>query len=184
MIRSTVTLTIAVALAIPVAAAADEKVKGFAEWRRGDVIIVEGQRAHAGTRFKGRGITNLGSIPLGYEVEAESDLQADGTILASEIGAKPNGDTMFEGDVLRATNEIEGVWVSEGRLFEPGEEGEDNTIGKLVSSGQRVDRVHGIMRRLIPPYVDYDRDLRVHVVDTENGTRRRWGTVRSGCIPA
>lgn len=169
MVRNTFAIAMAVALVIPATAAAEEKVKGFAEWRRGDVIIVEGQRvrAHAGTRFKGSGITDLGSIPLGYEVEAEGDLQADGAILAREIEAKPNGDAMFEGDVLQATNEIEGVWVSQGRMFEPGAEGEEITIGKLVNSGQRADRVRSIMRRLTPPYVDYDRDLRVHVVDTE-----------------
>ncbi|HJO02350.1 MAG TPA: M48 family metalloprotease [Acidobacteriota bacterium] len=169
MAHSTVALALALGLTIPATALAEEKVKGFAEWRRGDVIVVEGQlvRADASTQFKGRGITGLGSIPLGYEVEAEGDLQADGAILAREIEAKPNGDAMFEGDVLQATNEIEAVWVGQGRMFEPGEDGDDTTIGRLADSVPRADRVRAIMRRLVPPYVDYDEQVRVHVVATE-----------------
>ncbi len=169
MFRRSLTLALVLALAVPVAAAAEEKVKGFAEWRRGDEIVVEGQRVrvHPGTRFRGRGITNLGSIPLGYEVEAKGDLQADGAILAREIEAKPNGDAMFEGDVLTATNEIETVWVNQGRMFEPGEDGDETTVGRLADSGQHADRVRSIMRRLVPPYVDYDKQVRVHVVETD-----------------
>ncbi len=169
MLRRTLMLAVVMALAVPTFAAAEETVKGFAEWRRGNEIVVEGQRVrvHSGTRFKGRDITDLGSIPLGYEVEAKGDLQPDGAILAREIAAKPNGDAMFEGDVLAATNEIEDVWVNQGRMFEPGEDGDEITVGRLADSGQHADRVRSIMQRLVPPYVDYDKQVRVHVVETD-----------------
>lgn len=170
MLRRTLVVTLVLLAVIPAAdATAEDTVKGYAEFRYGDILIVEGQRvrAHAGTRFKGGGINGLDSIPLGYEVEAKGERDDDGVIVAREIKSKPNGAAMFEGDVLAATNEIEQVWVREGRMFEPDEEGNKKTIGRLLRDGPYVRRVERIMRQLTPPYVDYDEQVRVHVVETE-----------------
>lgn len=144
-------------LVVPtVASAVADRAKGYAEYRRGDVLIVEGQRvrATAATRVEGDGIAGLDSIPLGWEVEVDGERDAAGVIGARQIEAKPNGRAMFEEDVLEATDEIEAIWLREGRMFEPGESGETTTIGRIVETGPRVDRVRTIMRRHAPPYVD------------------------------
>ena len=169
MVRRTVLLSLAFILASPVPPAlAEDKVNGYAEWRRGATLIVEGQlvRVHAGTRFAGNDVRSIGAIQLGYEVEVRGDRDASGVIIAREIKAKPNGDAMFESDVIEATNEIEDVWVGQGRMFEPGKDGSQRTVGSIIETGPQAERARGIMRRLTPPYVDFDRQVRVHLVDT------------------
>ncbi len=170
MLRSVVGLVLVLAVVVPVLGATNEEhVKGYAEWRRGDILIVEGQlvRAHPGTQFKGDRIRGLDSIALGYEVEAKGERDKSGVIVAREIKAKPNGNAMFESDVLDATNEIERVWVDQGRMFEPGEDGSERTIGRIIESGPQADRVRAIVHRLAPPYLDAERQPRVYLVDTE-----------------
>lgn len=149
--------------------AEDARVKGYAEYRSAGAIVVEGQvvRAFAGTRLEGAAARGLDAIPLGYEVDARGERQADGTILAREVEAKANGDAMFESEVLAATNEIETIWVREGRMFDPDESGAGEDIGRLADGGAHAERVRRITRRLVPPYVDFDEHVRVHVVETD-----------------
>jgi Zn-dependent protease with chaperone function len=146
-----------------------EKISGYAEWRRGDQLIVDGQRvaAAAATKFKGKGITSLGGIPLGHEVEAKGYRLPDGVLLASEIEAKPNGSGLFEGDIRSATEEMEAQWLKAGAVFEEDEEGAEQIIGRIVTKGAHVDRVQRIVKRVTPPYID-PASLRVHVVDTKD----------------
>ena len=169
MMRATTLSVLTIVLAGGVLpASAEDTVKGYAEWRRGDTLTVEGQlvRVDADTRFVGDA-RSLEAVQLGYEVEAKGEREANGVIVARELKAKPNGDAAFEADVLGATNEIEQVWVTEGRMFEPAEDGSEQTVGGIIETGPAADRVRGIMRRLTPPYVDFDRQIRVHLVDTE-----------------
>jgi Zn-dependent protease with chaperone function len=170
-----------VALAGPVAQAqkppqAVEKVSGYAEWRRGNTIIVDGQRvvAEARTQFKGRGITSLESIPLGYEVESSGVRRSDGAILASVVEAKPNGNGLFEQEIRNATDEVEAKWLQAGAMVEPVGENKVQVVGKLVPSGPDVARVGAIIARVAPPYVKQDA-LRIHVVDT-----REWNAMAMG----
>jgi Zn-dependent protease with chaperone function len=146
-----------------------EKISGYAEWRRGDQLIVDGQRvaAAAATKFKGKGVTSLSGIPLGYEVEAKGYRLPDGVLLASEIEAKPNGSGMFEGDIRSATAEMEAQWLKAGAVFEEDDEGAEKIIGRIVTRGAHVDRVQRIVKRVTPPYID-PASLRVHVVDTKD----------------
>ncbi len=170
MLRRITVLSLIAILLSPVSPAmAEDKVKGYVEWLRGDTLIVEGQRVrvHAGTRYSGNDVRSFEELTLGYEIEAKGERDASGAIVAREIKSKPNGNAMFEGDVLEATNEIEQIWVRRGRMFEPDEEGEEQTIGRLIETGPQADRVRNIMRRLTPPYIDFDRQVRVHLVDTE-----------------
>lgn len=168
-------------------ALADEKIKGYAEYRRDGALIVEGQmvRATSGTRFDGPG--SLDDIPLGYEVEVRGERRADGTLMATRVEARPNGDAMFETDVLDATNEIEREWVQAGRMYEPLEDGSEEVIGRLVR-GNRLDRVTSIARRLTPPYVDFDRQVRVYLVQTDEWNAAAMGNgaiwVYSGLVDA
>ena len=140
----------------------------YAEWRQGDVVIVDGQRVrtNAATKFKGRRARRLEEIQLGDEITLKGVRAGDGTVLATEIEAKVNGDALFEDDVLAVSNEMEERWVDEGMMFEPIEDDEIEVIGELVTSGPRVDRVRRITGRLLPPYVAADA-VRVHVVDTK-----------------
>jgi Zn-dependent protease with chaperone function len=144
-----------------------ETVKGYAEYRNGDVLVIEGQRVrpHPG-KIKYRGVKSLEAIPLGFEAEAKGVRLPDGVILATEISAKPNGIAMYEGDVLNATNQIEQTWVQNKVMFEPIGDGKAKKIGDIKESGPEVDRVRGIMNRLRPPYVPAEA-LRVRVVVTE-----------------
>lgn len=146
-----------------------QKVAGYAEWRRADLLIVDGQRLRAttATKFKGKGITAIGAIPLGYEVEASGLRLPDGVIQLESIEAKPNGNAAFENDIRQTTDQMEATWLRAGRVYEPSEDGKEKTIGNLVGSGPHVARVQQIVSRVRPPYVAPDA-LRVHVVDTKD----------------
>lgn len=145
-----------------------EKLQGYAEWRKGGVLIVDGQRVRADshTRFKGKNIRSLSSIPLGYEVQVKGKRQSDGSVLADSIEAKPNGMALFEKDVLAASDQIEQAWVKDGMMFEPREDGSKRNIGRILESGPLVTRVRQLMARLVPPYVKPE-SLRVRVVETK-----------------
>ena len=124
-------LVILLVLLVPVAAvpvepakpAMDEKVEGYAEWQKGNLIIVDGQRVRPAQKVKYKKIGGLYDIHLGWEVKAKGTRAADGSLVAREIEAKPNGTAMFESEVLQATNEIEQIWVEEGKMFDPRDPG-------------------------------------------------------------
>lgn len=141
----------------------------YAEWRHDDALVVDGQlvRASAATKFKGRHATTIADIALGDEVKVKGVRQANGDVLAKEIEAKPNGDALFEDDVMAVTDEIEELWVEAGEMFESSDDdSEVEVIGELVERGRDVDRVQRITENLLPPYVSSE-DVRVYVVDTE-----------------
>ena len=60
------------------------KLDGYAEWRQGDALIVDGQRVRFATnaRFKGKDeVQSFAAIPLGWEVKVEGPRLIDGTVL-------------------------------------------------------------------------------------------------------
>jgi Zn-dependent protease with chaperone function len=144
------------------------EIQGYAEYRIGPALVVDGQRVVADdhTEFKGGTRRGLSQVPLGYEVKVKGSRRADGSILAAKVESKPNGTAMFEPDVVAATNEIERLWVQAGAMYSEGPRGRRETVGEIVEEGPDVARVRSIMARLVPPYVDASR-LRVRVVDTE-----------------
>jgi hypothetical protein len=152
-------------LALCGALAADDKVDGYAEWRHGDVLVVEGQRVRLarGGSVKGEGeARSFAGIPLGYEVKARGRRGDGGVIEAREVQAKPNGNALFENDLVQAFNQIEAQYRAKGRVFE----GEGKGYGRLVEEGPEVERVRGITARLVPPYLSPE-DFRVYVVDNK-----------------
>jgi hypothetical protein len=169
--RRAVSLVLFLCLALPAWAqkTKTEKLDGYAEWIRGEIVIVDGQRVTADgrTRFQGKEITSLRSIPQGYRVKLEGTRRPDGVLVASSVNASPNKSEIFEGEIKQATTEIENKWVSEGSLTETDENGKERIIGHLIASGQYVERANRIMTRLIPPYVNPS-GLRVHVVETKD----------------
>jgi Zn-dependent protease with chaperone function len=174
--RSMIALaTIPIYLALASSASPDSpartKVEGYAEYHRGNVLVVDGQRVVANDKTRlessgGRKLRNLQAIPLGYEVKVEGERQRDGSIVASKVEAKPDGMAMFEADVLTATNQIERMWVRAGEVYDEGRNGRRQVVGDIIDEGPEVARVRSIMARLVPPYVSA-RDLRVRVVDTK-----------------
>jgi hypothetical protein len=150
-------------------AAQTVKVEGYAEWRNGEVLIVEGQRvwlARDGT-FKGEGdATDFSSIPLGYEVKAEGTRLGNGIIMASKVEAKPNGDAMFEGDLVQAFNEIESQYIERGQVFQQDQNGNVQVIGKLLREGPQVVRARRIAANLTPLYLSPS-DFRVYVIEND-----------------
>jgi Zn-dependent protease with chaperone function len=152
------------------AAAKEEKLEGYAEWRQGGLLIVDGQRVKMApkSKFKGSGgAKDFGSIPLGFEVTVKGTRQEDGSVLATELEAKPNGNALFESDVKDATQQMEAMWLKEGAVVEPDQNGKMVSMGKLHTTGADVDRVRKIVARLIPPYLKAS-DFRVYVVENKD----------------
>jgi Zn-dependent protease with chaperone function len=155
--------------ALGTAGTKEEKLDSYAEFREGDVLIVDGQRVRlaTGADFKGRGeARDFASIPLGYEVKARGIRLADGTLLADELEAKPNGNALFENQVRSLTDEAEQSYRRAGNCFQEGSDGNRKTIGKLYERGPQVARVRRIMNRLLPPYIDPD-SVRVYVIEND-----------------
>jgi Zn-dependent protease with chaperone function len=145
-------------------AARGEKVDGYAEWRLGECLIADAQRVcpAPGLKFEGEGkATDFASIPLGYEVKAKGKRRTDGTLLAREIEAKPNGSALFEGEVRAATDQAEDQARRSGRFGEGKE-----SVGRLIESGPQVDRVRRIVDNLLPPYL-HPEDVRIYVIENK-----------------
>ena len=159
-----------VVLGSGVGMAADKvEVEGYAEWRDGEILIVDGQRVWliSGGQFKGAGeAQSFRDIPLGYEVKAEGTRAPNGMIVATKVEAKPNGDALFEGDLISAFNEIEAEYRRRGQVYEEDEDGRSESMGDLLEDGPYVERVRGIASRLTPPYLRVD-DFRFYVVDND-----------------
>jgi Zn-dependent protease with chaperone function len=145
----------------------EEKVEGYAEWRRDGCLLVDAQRVcvSSATKFKGEGgALRFEQIPFGYEVKAKGVRRDDGAIEASELEAKPNGAALFESDVLAATNAQEKAYLETGHMFEAADAQSVVDIGKIYTTGPMVDRVRRITGRLLPQHVEPER-VRVYVVD-------------------
>jgi Zn-dependent protease with chaperone function len=129
-------------------------------------LIVDGQRVrwHPQTRVKAKGITSMDAIPLGYEVSIRGTRLTDGSILANELEAKPNGLASFENEVRQAGTQVEQEWVREGMLFQF-YNGVRRNVGRVTDTGSDAERARGILRRLVPPYLQ-STEFRVRVVDT------------------
>ena len=167
---SLVALLIAAPFAAAPAAAKENsrgevKIEGYAEWRDGNTLVVDGQRVEAATaKLKLEGVKDWASIPLGYEIKVRGLRQPDGSVRALELQAKPNGSALFEGEVRSATDEAEAKFRRAGNFFEETGSGRMKVIGRLYDRGPRVDRVREIVDRLVPPYLAPD-GVRVYVIE-------------------
>jgi Zn-dependent protease with chaperone function len=145
-----------------------EKLNGYAEFRTGDTLIVDGQRVVAGPGMKvtGSKLSGLGSVPLGYEVKIEGRRDPAGTLVAGKVEAKPNGSDGKEQEIIAASDQAEKTWVDKKMMFEPGDSGKVTNIGEILESGPYVDRARRIMDKLRPSYLPANA-LRVRVVKTD-----------------
>ena len=141
-----------------------EKVDGYAEWHAGGCIIADAQRVcpAKGLKFKGEGeARSFDEVPLGYEFKAKGKRQRDGSLLAREVEAKPNGKAMFEGEVRAATDQAEAQARQAGRFGDA-----KAPVGKLVESGPQVERVRRIVDNLLPSHIPPE-SVRVYVIENK-----------------
>jgi Zn-dependent protease with chaperone function len=151
------------------------KLDSYAEWRRPGELVVDGQRVRAdlSTKWKGK-FTRVEDVPLGFEVRVQGARQPDGSILAREIDVRPNGHALFEADVQKGTDELEGLWLRAGEAFEADGRGNKKAIGDIERDGARVGRIERLVRRMAPPYLDQSR-VRVYVIDN-----KEWNAMAMG----
>jgi len=138
-----------------------EKISGYAEFKKGDTLVVDGQRVISGPKARA-----VADIPLGYEVTVSGHRDASGTVIADRVDAKPNAQDDTEKQIIAATDKAEQTWVERKMMFEPADSGKINKIGDILDSGPQVDRVRRVMDKLRPSYVPANA-LRVRVVQTD-----------------
>ncbi|MCX6553018.1 MAG: M48 family metalloprotease [Acidobacteria bacterium] len=145
-------------------AQAKETIQGYAEWRSGTVLVVDGQRVRPGerTRYTDR---RWDAIELGDEVKVEGERQPDGSFLARVVTAKANGTAVFEEDAIDQANQAEDEWLKAGEIADDEEDAAPPM--KIYERGRRVDRVRAIVNRLVPGYLDRDA-YRVYVIDSKD----------------
>ena len=147
-----------------------ESLDGYAEWRTGEFLVVDGQRVvlASGGKFKGEGeARSFAAIPLGYEVKARGSRRPNGLLVADEVEAKPNGSALFENELREGFDQMEQKFLREGRMYEEDEEsGKREDYGRLWTEGARVDRVRGMLNRLVPRYLKPE-DFRIYVVENK-----------------
>jgi Zn-dependent protease with chaperone function len=144
------------------------KVVGYLDFRKPGFLIVDAQRVAVGdkTAIHAGGIHRAADIPLGYEITAKGRRGADGTIVAAEIEAKPNGMAFLEKEVLAETAQTEKAYLQAKEVYEQGPDGKKQSIGALHDSGPKVERARRIVDRILPSYVD-PKKVRVYVVDNK-----------------
>ena len=140
----------------------------YAEWRRSGELIVDGQRVRASQRTQWHGgYSSIDAVPIGHEVYVTGTRQPDGTVLATDVAVRENGEALFERGVKQGTNQLESLWVRSGQAFEGDRRGRKVVFGTIEKDGPDVERVRRIVRRLAPPYVDSS-GLRVYVIDNKD----------------
>ena len=175
-----VALMVAPGVALPAAAQGkpkEEKAEGYLEYRDGETLVVDGQkvRTSAATKLKLKDqVADVDSIPLGFEVKAKGFRQPDGSLLAKELEAKPNGSAMFEKDVRNLTDQAESEYRRAGRFFNQLEGGRTETVGWMFESGEKADRLRRVVDSLLPSYVDPSQ-VRVYVIEN-----REWNAFAMG----
>ena len=141
------------------------KLDGYLEFRKGEYMIVDGQRVKAMPSTKISGYKNA-AIPVGYAMKVKGTRDAQGTVLASEITTKANVVEGSEAQLISGSNMAESTWVKAGAIVETDENGKQQSMGALHTSGPDYDRVHKIVDRVMPPYIDRSK-VRVYVVDNK-----------------
>jgi Zn-dependent protease with chaperone function len=157
------------ALAAP-AAAREDKAEGYLEYRDGPFLVVDGQRVatDGSTRLKLEDAPDtLAALPLGFEVKVRGVRRTDGTLLARELEAKPNGRALFERNVKELTDRAEAEYRRAGRYYTELSHGRTRTVGNLLEDGPQVDRARRIVYSLLPSYIPPEQ-VRVYVIENRD----------------
>ncbi len=164
------TLPLILGLFLPTAAAS-EKVAGYAEYRNGEFLIVDGQRIGANKKTLIEGPSHKSSvfetIPLGYEVIVKGNRREDGSVRAKRIQVRSNGESSTEKELKESFDKIETEYRKQGSMRITDSKGKVvEDYGKLLEDGPQVERVRSITGRLIPSYLS-GADVRVYVVENK-----------------
>lgn len=143
-----------------------EKVSGYAEYRKGRTLLVDGQRLEPAPDVRIEGAKSFEKILLGSEITADGARRSDGVVVVSQIKAKPNGLAFMEADVIQATNQAEAQFRQAGAFFQNTSRGVQ-VVGKLEERGPRVDRVRRIVGTLTPPYLG-KQAIRAYVIENKD----------------
>jgi Zn-dependent protease with chaperone function len=146
----------------PAFADASGEVKGKAEYRKGDILIVGGRRVRVTASTKVKGAPAGQALPLGYEVKAKGVWAADGTLLARQLEGKPNTRDQKEADLIKTCNDIEEIYRENGQALRPSSSGVVN-LGDIATRGPQYDRARRVLDRLLPAYVPAS-EVRLYVV--------------------
>lgn len=142
------------------------KLEGVLEFRKGDFLIVDGQRVQASPSTKVKGAKNAAAIPPGYMMKVKGTRDPKGTVLATEIETKANVVEGSEAKLLAGTDMAESTWVAAGKIVQTDEKGKEQSMGDLITSGPQYDRVNTIVSRVLPPYLNRS-DVRLYVVQNK-----------------
>jgi Zn-dependent protease with chaperone function len=170
--RIPLALIVSVGLAAAASALAGDsaKVAGSLDYRKPDgFLVVDAQRLQVTkkTHFTGSGkAKSPDTIPLGYLIKANGSRAKDGTIVLTQLDARPNGMQMFEEDVLKSTNQAEKSYVQAKKVYDQGPDGKEQVVGALITQGPQVDRARRVINRLLPAYIDPNK-VRIYVVDNK-----------------
>jgi len=144
-----------------------EKHDGYVDFRKGDVLIIDGQPVVGGPKTRLKGVKSVADIPVGWSVALEGVRNAEGFLVASKLQAVANGTEKGEAEVLAASDKAEHMWVARKMMYEPADSGKILKIGDILESGPYVERARHIMNRIRPAYIPAER-LRVRVVKTKD----------------
>src|SRR5262249_374705 len=126
----------------------------------------DGQRVKAMPSTIVKGSKNAAGIPLGYAMKVKGTRDAQGTVAATEIETKANVVEGSEAQLISGSDMAESTWVKAGAIVETDENGKQESMGGIHTAGADYDRVHGIVNRVMPPYIDRSK-VRVYVVDNK-----------------
>ena len=144
-----------------------EKHDGYVDFRKGDVLIIDGQPVVAGPKTKLKGAKSVAEIGVGWSVKVEGSRDEAGLLVAGKLEAKPNGMEKGEAEVLAASDQAEQMWVDKKMMYIPADSGKIHKIGDILESGPYVERARRLMDRVRPAYIPADK-LRVRVVKTKD----------------
>lgn len=145
----------------------DAEIKGFGEFLKPGILIVDGQRVRVAEETKTKGVAKGQPIPLGSEVKVVGSWRTDGSLQASRLEVKPNTRDKGEQELIAACNDIEAIYSDAGQALRKGKDGSVIRLGAITERGPDHKRARGILDRLLPPYLSPE-DVRLYVVDNKD----------------
>jgi Zn-dependent protease with chaperone function len=153
---------------------AGEKISidGIVEFRQSDALVVSGYRIQSTpqTRFTGKDITSLSTVPLGFKLEAKGVVQPNGTIIVHEVLATPRGRSDAGRGVVSGALEQEGKWLSGGGSIFRAALAANAPESRLPKTDPQYERVKNILTRMAPGSLE--ESLRLHIVASPDWNAR------------
>lgn len=147
-------------------------VSGLAEFHQPDVLIVSGYRLRAapGLRVTGKGVTTLGSVPLGFAVVAKGIVQADGAIAITALSAVPRTRSNAGRGVVSGALDQEAKWLAGGGAIFRAALAANSPETRAPKADPQYERVREILTRMAPGSLDDA--LRLHIVNSPDWNAR------------